>query len=472
MEGNVCLKTGPAKTATHRPRRRVRPSEGKPYKYKVLPGNNSRLLINTFRHRPWWQTNKSNGDATMIWEMFRNPKRYRPSRSSPPTAPATAALTGSSNLFVGVEADRCCLNHFERDTVLVTKHGLYWGLRALYEKRGDPMPHYLPETYHIVHEDCCDDCLKLAEWDRFRTAFHQHECMAEALERELNKLPPINTSSDHEGNSQKKHMKNIWICKPAALSNRGSGIKIISTIDQVRSILDNKKKRTRAGFIVQKYIERPLLIKRRKFDIRCFLLLSTRCRTGKLCAYMYNDGYIRTSSSKYSLSKKSLKNKLIHLTNDGVQNKDKKYGKFEAGNKMSYSEFQEYISQKYPERSTWVRSIMCQEIKNILEDVVRASKDTINPKRRQCFQLFGCDFMVTEGFEVKLIEINANPCLEFSNSYLEELLTDVVESTFQLTLDNFFPPPRRNLTKQSSEAIERIKKAKEINRYSLFYEEQ
>jgi len=35
---------------------------------------------------------------------------------------------------------------------LVTKHGLYWSLRALHERRGGMAPSYLPETYHVIPE--------------------------------------------------------------------------------------------------------------------------------------------------------------------------------------------------------------------------------------------------------------------------------------------------------------------------------
>ncbi len=39
--------------------------------------------------------------------------------------------------------------------------------------------------------------------------------------------------------------------------------------------------------------------------------------------YWYEEGYIRTASSKFSLSKTS---KSIHLTNDAIQKNMKKYG--------------------------------------------------------------------------------------------------------------------------------------------------
>jgi tubulin--tyrosine ligase len=58
---------------------------------------------------------------------------------------------------------------------------------------------------------------------------------------------------------------------------------------------------------------------------------------GRRKAYGYEEGYIRTSSYEFDIS--NLSDRLIHLTNDAVQKRDKNYGKFEAGNKQSYSEF-------------------------------------------------------------------------------------------------------------------------------------
>jgi len=68
-------------------------------------------------------------------------------------------------------------------------------------------------------------------------------------------------------------------------------------------------------FIIQKYIEKPLLYKSRKFDIRHYLLIG--CFNGIFKAYWYPEGYIRTSSSTFSLKRGT--NLLVHLTNDAVQ---------------------------------------------------------------------------------------------------------------------------------------------------------
>lgn len=49
-------------------------------------------------------------------------------------------------------------------------------------------------------------------------------------------------------------------------------------------------------FVIQKYIERPLLIEGRKFDIRCWALV-----TQDMQFYLFKEAYIRTSGSAFSL---------------------------------------------------------------------------------------------------------------------------------------------------------------------------
>lgn len=82
---------------------------------------------------------------------------------------------------------------------------------------------------------------------------------------------------------------------------------------------------SKRSYIIQKYLERPLLVHKRKFDIRTFTLVSSI--NGNLMAYFYEDGYIRTSSKEFNL--KNVNNKYVHLTNDAIQKKCEDYGKYE-----------------------------------------------------------------------------------------------------------------------------------------------
>lgn len=82
----------------------------------------------------------------------------------------------------------------------------------------------------------------------------------------------------------------------------------------------------------------PLLYFKRKFDIRCYRLITSI--NGCIKGYWFQEGYVRTSSKDFSL--KNL-DRFIHLTNDAVQKRNEGYGKFERGNKISFDELNKYI---------------------------------------------------------------------------------------------------------------------------------
>ena len=106
-------------------------------------------------------------------------------------------------------------------------------------------------------------------------------------------------------------------------------------------------------FVIQKYLERPLLYKNRKFDIRVWAFAHST-----LDFYFYNVGYLRTSSEDYVLDhdecsdlKHMDKSKppedkpiaafeLCHLTNNSMQYKNKDtFGMHEEGNVINFGEF-------------------------------------------------------------------------------------------------------------------------------------
>lgn len=66
----------------------------------------------------------------------------------------------------------------------------------------------------------------------------------------------------------------LWILKPADM-NRGRGIHLFRRVEDLGDLLRGELARNeKASFIVQKYIEKPLLIKGRKFDIRMYAMVT------------------------------------------------------------------------------------------------------------------------------------------------------------------------------------------------------
>ena len=106
------------------------------------------------------------------------------------------------------------------------------------------------------------------------------------------------------------------------------------SLDDIKSVLKQKEIYSDGSYrtyILQSYIERPLLYQKRKIDLRHYMMLT--CINGHIKGYWYRDGYVRTTSTEYSLTDNGSS---IHLTNDAVQKYLPDYGKYEKGNKLSY----------------------------------------------------------------------------------------------------------------------------------------
>ena len=111
------------------------------------------------------------------------------------------------------------------------------------------------------------------------------------------------------------------------------------------------------SFIIQKYIERPLLINQRKFDIRVWIFIDSEGD-----AYFCKKGYLRTSSKKFFLDADDPDNRFVHLTNIAVQKHSESFGQHEDGNILSFKQFQKYIDQNYPHKNYSIEKDLVQSI--------------------------------------------------------------------------------------------------------------
>ena len=127
--------------------------------------------------------------------------------------------------------------------------------------------------------------------------------------------PEFQSFIQYYNDLKKKNKSNIWIIKPGENTNRGCGIEVSKNLNEIQSMINSKA--TGNGnrtCIVQLYVDKPLLVAGRKFDVRSYAMLTSV--NGTLKGYMYRDVYFRTSSKPFDLS--NLSNRYVHLTNDAI----------------------------------------------------------------------------------------------------------------------------------------------------------
>ena len=87
----------------------------------------------------------------------------------------------------------------------------------------------------------------------------------------------------------KRAPKFRWILKPASRA-QGSGIIIISKLSQIKKWNSGRYNTKDEPYVISRYIEKPLLVGGRKFDLRIFVLVTC---FRPLRAYLYRSGFAR-----------------------------------------------------------------------------------------------------------------------------------------------------------------------------------
>ena len=137
-------------------------------------------------------------------------------------------------------------NRLEGNYHLTNKKNLFMNMKEYYESEGANPFDVLPLTFHVKNGSSDPD------FSNFQKHFNE--------QKELCK-------NDENSN-------NVWIIKPGENSNRGGGINVSNDFYEIKGLLDDIAITHKRTCIIQKYIEKPLLINKRKFDIRIFTLLT------------------------------------------------------------------------------------------------------------------------------------------------------------------------------------------------------
>jgi len=353
-------------------------------KYFIGNGNNPILVKGIFKQRYWWNSTDIMENANLIWTQWKKQRILNLMNSA-----QAEHKEGIIRLH----------NHVEGNEHLGDKKAIFYNMKKYYESINKDPFEVLPLTFHI--KEGKDD----KEYQKFLEAYKELESKGES----------------------------IWIIKPGENSNRGKGISIIRSLSEVEKLISKQRKHT---YILQKYIEHPLLFNKRKFDIRCYGLLTAI--NGCVKGYFYKEGYLRTASKDFSL--KSINSKIVHLTNEAIQMRYEDFGRYEPGNKLTYSDLQHYLDSNYPNINFYDH--LLPQIKCLIIDTFRATHGKLDPiQRHHTFEIFGYDFMIDANFRVYLIEVNINPCLEITSPVTARIIPLMIDNVLRIAVDPIFQPP-------------------------------
>lgn len=152
--------------------------------------------------------------------------------------------------------------------------------------------------------------------------------------------------------------------------------------------------------------------------------------------WMYKSSYLKFSSQPFSLHNY---HESVHLTNHFVQknytNAADRHPELPACNMWSSHQFQEYLAS-IGQPEAWQQHIYAGMRRNIVA-AVRSAYEECRELERNCFELVGGDFMVTDRFGVQLLEVNATPDMCASTPVTKEICAACLEDTIKVVVDRY-----------------------------------
>ncbi|XP_061510802.1 tubulin monoglutamylase TTLL4 isoform X2 [Anopheles gambiae] len=201
-----------------------------------------------------------------------------------------------------------------------------------------------------------------------------------------------------------------WIIKPPA-SARGTGIKVVNRWSQIPK---------RKPLIVQRYIERPLLINGSKFDLRLYVLVTSM---NPLRVYMHTDGLARFASVKYSEKSETLSDRYMHLTNYSINKLSNNYAQNEdadacQGHKWTIKSLWSYFAEQGINVDRLWGALRNLVLRTVLagEGSIHAMSKVNVGSKYNCYELFGIDVLLDSELVPWLLEVNISPSLHSASS--------------------------------------------------------
>ncbi|KAF1783005.1 putative tubulin polyglutamylase TTLL9 [Phytophthora cactorum] len=213
-----------------------------------------------------------------------------------------------------------------------------------------------------------------------------------------------------------------WIMKPVGKA-QGRGIFLFEKLSDISEWKRDAswkgdgamQAKTADTYIVQKYVESPLLLGGKKFDLRLYALVTS---FSPLTFWIYRAGFARFSHTRYTQSKGDMDNLFMHLTNASVQKSADDYNE-RLGCKWPLHSLKMFLISKYGHESSLITRSLLAVQPTIIQD-------------RHCFELYGYDVLIDSALKPWLIEVNASPSLTGDTDADYALKANLVQHTLDV----------------------------------------
>ncbi|KAK2862241.1 hypothetical protein Q5P01_001774 [Channa striata] len=323
-------------------------------------------------------------------------------------------LVNEKHRFVGAEIIETAL-HVCQEFLSVLEHGdIDVTVNTPLSQKEQRWAEFLQNYYMVVHKGALI---------RGSSGF------VERCQDMLRRLQEVCPQLDTDG------LNNIWIIKPGAKS-RGRGILCMNRLDEILALADpDRALNNESKWVVQKYLERPLLIYGTKFDLRQWFLVTD---WNPLTVWFYRECYLRFSTQPYST--KTLDSS-VHLCNNSVQkhfqpSRDRHPG-VPDDNMWSCSQFRAFLEQRGCEKD-W-ESVVVPGMQQAIVHALQTAQDLVD-HRKASFELYGADFMLSRDLRPWLLEINSSPTMACSTAVTARLCPAVQLDTLRVVLDRRTDP--------------------------------
>ncbi|KAJ8608869.1 hypothetical protein CTAYLR_005253 [Chrysophaeum taylorii] len=221
--------------------------------------------------------------------------------------------------------------------------------------------------------------------------------------------------------------RNIWIVKPAG-GSCGDGIACVSSLSELVEIA----RAARWRVVAQRYVERPFLVRKKKFDIRQWVLITS---ASPLIVWGLDRCYARFAAKDWNLE--NLEDRFAHLCNYSVQREfsgpspvvvEDAFPPFQ-GNMWHSADLAAYVGA-----DDW-EAVVEPQIRSLSVSVAKLAATTGLAKVANGFEWLGLDIILAEDLSAWLLEVNVSPDVSRSTPVTADLVPAATEDALRLLLD-------------------------------------